>query len=166
MLKFFINTQTQAYLRGLADEFGDSTNAIRVELNRLTKAGLLESYPDGRTKLYQANVKHPLFPDLQSIVRKLTGIDQLIDMVLSKLGKLELAFMTGDYAKGIDSGIIDIVIVGRIDRQYLIELEKKAEDLIKRKIRSLVLTKEEFEKLKHTLKIETSVIIWNESGKQ
>jgi len=162
LLKFFMNTDTRAYLRGLADEFGDSTNAIRVELNRLTKAGLLESYPDGRTKIYQANIKHPLFPDLQSIVRKLTGIDQLIDMVLSKLGKLEMAFVTGDYARGIDSGIIDVVIVGQIDRQYLIGLEKTAEEFIKRKIRSLILSREEFEKLKYTLNIGSSVIIWND----
>ncbi len=166
LLKFFINTDTQAYLRGLADEFGDSTNAIRVELNRLAKAGLLVSFPNGRTKLYQANKKHPLYPDLQSLVRKFTGIDQLIDMVLSKLGTVELAFVTGDYAKGIDSGIIDVVIVGHIDRHYLQNLEKTAERLIKRKIRSLVLNKEEYEKLKYTFNIGSSVIIWNETGKQ
>jgi hypothetical protein len=166
LLKFFINTDTQAYLRGLAEEFGDSTNAIRVELNRLTKAGLLLSFPNGRTKLFQANQKHPLFHDLKSLIRKFTGIDQLIDIVLSKLGTVELAFVIGDYAKGIDSGIIDVVIVGHIDRHYLISLVDAAEDLIKRKIRSLVLSREEYEKLKLTLNINSSVIIWNEMGKQ
>jgi hypothetical protein len=166
LLKFFLNTDTRAYLRGIADELGDSTNGIRIELNRLSNAGVLECIADGRTKLYQANKKHPLYPDIQSLVRKFTGIDQLIDMVLSKLGTVELAFVNGDYARGIDSGIIDIVIVGCIDRHYLQSLEQTAEGLIKRKIRSMVLTMEEFEKLKNTLNIGSSIIIWNETGKQ
>ena len=42
LLKFFLNPSTSAYLRGLADEFGESTNGVRVELNRLMEAGLLE----------------------------------------------------------------------------------------------------------------------------
>ncbi len=162
LLKFFLNTDTRAYLRGLADELGESTNAVRVELNRLEAAGILESSPDGRTKLYTANKKHPLFPDLNTLVRKFTGIDQLIDMVLRKLGTVQFAFVTGDYARGIDSGIIDVVIVGDIDRNYLEHLIGLAEEMIKRKIRSLVLSREEFERLKGTLKIEQAVVVWGE----
>jgi hypothetical protein len=161
LLKFFLNSNTRAYLRGLADEFGDSTNAIRVELNRLTNAGLLTSEDDGRTKQYMANKSHPLFPDIHNIIFKFTGIDQVIDVVLSNLGTVELAFVTGDYAKGIDSGIIDIVVVGKIDRQYFQKLIEKTEGLIKRKIRSLILDRDEFEKLKNTLQVENAVIVWN-----
>lgn len=165
LLKFFLNTDTSAYLRGLADELGESTNAIRVELNRLSAAGILEAAPNGRTVQYRANRKHPLFPDLNTLVRKFTGIDQLIEMVLRKLGSVKLAFVTGDYARGIDSGIIDVVIVGEIDRAYLEHLVGLAEEMIKRKIRSLVLSMEEFERLRGTLKIEHAVIVWNgESG--
>ncbi|PIO48027.1 MAG: transcriptional regulator, partial [[Chlorobium] sp. 445] len=51
LLKFFLNQETRAYLRGLAEEFGESTNAVRVELNRLTEAGFLTTRDDGRTKL-------------------------------------------------------------------------------------------------------------------
>ncbi|MDY0178946.1 MAG: ArsR family transcriptional regulator, partial [Synergistaceae bacterium] len=51
LLKFFINPDTTAYLRGLADEFGESTNAVRVELNRLSRAGILDSRAEGRTIL-------------------------------------------------------------------------------------------------------------------
>lgn len=38
-----MNTSTKAYLRGLADEFGESTNALRLELNHLESAGLLKA---------------------------------------------------------------------------------------------------------------------------
>jgi hypothetical protein len=162
LLKFFLNPETKAYLRGLADELGESTNAVRVELNRLNKAGLLKSVSDGRTKLYWANPEHPLFPDIHSLVKKYLGIDQVIDMVLAKLGTVELAFITGDYAKGIDSGIIDLVIVGRIDREYLQSLIEKTEEIISRKIRVLVLNKQEFEKLKDTLKIGKTLPVWTD----
>jgi hypothetical protein len=161
LLKFFLNTNTKAYLRSLADEFGDSTNSIRVELKRLKKAGLLTSTSDGRTKVYFANKRHPLFTDIHKIILKFIGIDQLIDIVLSNLGTLEFAFVTGDYAKGIDSGIIDIVLVGEIDRLYFQSLIEKVEKLINRKIRSLIINTDELDKLKKILKIEDSLIVWN-----
>ncbi len=118
LLKFFINPGTTAYLRSLAEELGESTNGVRVELDRLSEAGLLERSDNGRTKLYRANAKHPLFPEIRRIIAKHVGIDKLIDQVLAKLGKVESAFITGDYAHGIDSGIIDLVIVGDIDMAY------------------------------------------------
>lgn len=160
LLKFFLNQETQAYLRELAEEFGESTNAVRVELNRLTEAGFLTVRGDGRTKLYQANPSHPLFPELHSLVKKYLGIDQLIDRVLARLGSVELAFITGDYAEGRDSGIIDLTIVGKIDRNYLNELIEKTEQLIHRKIRVLVLNEEEFERLRRQFSGK-SLVIWS-----
>lgn len=162
LLKFFLNQDTQAYLRGLAEEFGESTNAVRVELNRLTEAGFLTVRDDGRTKLYQANPSHPLFPELHSLVKKYLGIDQLIERVLSRLGAVKLAFITGDYASGKDSGIIDLTIVGDINRNYLNELIEKTERMIQRKIRVLVLSEEEFERLKHQFSGK-SLVIWNDA---
>jgi hypothetical protein len=160
LLKFFINPETRAYLRGLAEEFGESTNAVRVELNRLEKAGILKSSPNGRTKLYGANKRHPLFPDITSLVKKFTGIDRLVDDILSTLGNVEIAFVTGDYAQGKDSGIIDMVIVGDIDRAFLEVLVKKAEGLINRKIRNLVLNHEEYERYGKALKTREAVVVW------
>ena len=66
LLKFFLNSSTKAYLRGLEAEFGESTNSIRIELNRFEQAGLLTSHSEGNRKFFTANIKHPLFPDIQS----------------------------------------------------------------------------------------------------
>ena len=162
ILKFFLNPETRAYLRGLSEEFGESTNGIRVELNRLADAGLLETSENGRTILYGANKEHPLFPELHSLVKKYLGIDKLIDNILAKLGNIELAFVTGDYARGIDSGLIDLVIVGNVNKDFLQELVGKAELIIKRKIRSLVLTHEEFIKLKRTIDVDNAILVWGE----
>ncbi len=159
LLKFFANPETAAYLRELAAELGESTNAVRVELNRLSKAGLLRSYSNGRTKVYQANTAHTLFPELQGLARKFLGFDK-IEEILRKLGSVELALITGDYARGNDTGIIDLVIVGEVDKKYLLDLTEKAERLIKRKIRSLVLTRDEYEALKERLAFHKALVLW------
>lgn len=162
LLKFFTNPDTKSYLRGLADEFGESTNGIRIELNRLTKAGFLEVNSNGKSKLYKANTSHPLFPEIHSLVKKYLGIDKIIDNILAQLGTVEMAFVTGNYAKGIDSGIIDLIVVGLIDMNYFVNLIDNVEKLIKRKIRYLILSNDEFIKLKDTLNIDKSLVVWEE----
>ena len=67
LLKFFLNSKATAYLRNLEAEFGESTNAIRVELNRFEKAGLILSQTSGNKKVYQANTQHPFFSDIHKI---------------------------------------------------------------------------------------------------
>ena len=165
LLKFFLNIDTRAYLRELAAEFQESTNSVRVELNRLTRAGILISKPSGRTRMYEANRDYPLFSDLETLVKKYTGIDQLINSVLSKLGTIEIAYITGDYAKGVDSGIIDLVIVGNIDRGYLFSLVDHVEKLIKKRIRPLILSHDEYERLKERMKLDKVLIVWGMDNK-
>jgi len=160
MLKFFTNPDTRAYLRELAEEFGESTNAVRVELNRMSEAGLLESENEGRTKLYQANTKHPLFPELRSIALKTLKLDSLVDDIIQRLGNVELAFVTGDYAKGIDSGLVDLMLVGDIDEAYLKELVQKVEKMTRRKIRYLVLSKEEYDHLRKRFGQDRVLVLW------
>jgi len=162
LLKFFGNEHAKAYLRSLADEFGESTNSVRLELNNLSKAGFLYSKENGRTIEYQANTSHPLFPELNSLVHKYLGLDKIVENILKKLGKVYMAFVTGDYAEGKDTGIIDLVVVGEINTDKLKSLAEKAEFLIKRKIRTLVLQKEEFERLKPTLNPEKALWLWQE----
>ncbi len=145
MLKFFLNTGATGYLRGLETEFGDSTNAIRLELNRFEEAGLLEAHTESNRKVFQANKKHPLFPDIQSLVRKYAGIDSIIERVIIHLGRPEEVYLIGDLARGLDSKELNLIIVGaNIDLDYLESLVGKAQPLITRKIGYLVLTPDEF----------------------
>jgi DNA-binding transcriptional ArsR family regulator len=166
LLKFFSNSNSTAYLRELADEFGESTNSIRLELNKLTKAGYLQSNADGRTIQYRANTEHKLFPEIKTIVYKYLGIDTIIEDIVNKvvarLGKLVACFIIGDYANGKDSGIIDMVFVGNVDQEYLRLCVERAESLIHRKIRTLVLSPSEFESNKEGLKVEKAILLWGE----
>jgi len=141
LLKFFLNSNTKSYLRNLEQEFGESSNAIRVELNRLEGVDLLRSEVKGNRKYFCANTNHPLFKDINNIVKNFVGIDQLIERVINLVGNLESAYITGDLARGIDSQIIDLVLVGQnLDTGNIEQLVSKAENMIERKIRYLILT--------------------------
>ena len=159
LLKFFLNPGTLGYLNELANEFDESSNAVRIELNRLSKANIIKSSALGRTKVYEANEEHPLFFDIHNLIKKNLGID-VIERVINQLGDVKAAFITGDYAKGKDTGIIDLVVVGKINKTYLEELVTVTEQAIKRKIRALVLSMEEYGNLKENLKLDKSLVVW------
>jgi predicted transcriptional regulator len=144
LLKFFLNSQTKSYLRSLETEFGESTNSIRVELNRLENAGLLDTANVGNKKMFFANIHHPLFYDINNILKKFIGIDQIIEQITSQVGDLQAAYLTGDFAIGKDSKIIDLTLVGdRLDRPYIETLVEKAEGFISRRIKYIILSKDE-----------------------
>ena len=160
-----MNPGTRAYLRELANEFGDSTNSIRIELNRLKNARLLRSKSSGRTIVYRANTEHTLFVDIQSVVQKYMGIDQLVDKLIKKLGKIDSAYLIGEYARGIDSGLIDIVVLGDVNKFELDRIAEKTGHEISRKIRPLVLDKSELLGLWEQLDMDNALLIWGDKVK-
>jgi DNA-binding transcriptional ArsR family regulator len=143
LVKFFLNPTTKAYLRQLAVEFNESTNSVRIELNRLTEAGILESEREGQTIVYQAKKNHPLFPELKSLVSKYTGMDVIIDEVVSYLGTVVMVYLVGDYASGNDTGTIEVVLVGDIRADYLTNLVERVKREISRDFSCVVLTQDE-----------------------
>lgn len=166
LVRLFANPATTAYLRGLAEEFDVSTNAVREELNRLNKAKLLTSEKSGREVHYRANQEHPLFSELSSMVKKLLGIDQVISNIINRVGRLEKAILIDDYAQGQDSGVIDLLLVGQIDHTSLLDLVHKTEKYINRRIRTLTATPQEFEAMADWLNARPNLVLWeNGSGK-
>ena len=165
LVKFFFNPKTRSYLRELAKEFNVSTNSVREELNQLTRTHLLKSQRSGRQVFYTANPDHPLFNELKSMISKVMGIDQVIEGIVNRLGDLEKAYLIDDYAEGKDSGIIDLVLVGNIDQFHLNDLSRKTERYIKRKIRSMVVSSEEFNEFFPKLKDRPRILIWEKSDK-
>ncbi|MCX6327199.1 MAG: ArsR family transcriptional regulator [Bacteroidia bacterium] len=160
--KFFLNSSTKAHLRGLESEFGESSNSIRIELNRLEGAGLLKSLRDGNKKVYQANCIHPLYMDIHNIILKESGIDRVIEKVIYRIGHLTCVYLTGDFARGKDSPVIELILVGAdIDREYLARKVIQAEELVGRKVSCIVLEPDEADN--HLLKMKPSDLLplWN-----
>lgn len=137
LLKFFLNSNTKAYLRSLEEEFGDSTNSIRIELNRFEEAGMLKSEMDGNKKYYTANTSHPLFNDVHNIILKYVGLDSIVEHLVKQLGDIEKIYLTGSFARGLDSNIVDLVFVGNVNKVFLVDLIDKAERVVGKKIRYL-----------------------------
>jgi len=135
IVKFFINAANRGHLNALANEFGESTNGVRKELNKLKKAGYLISKNEGNKVVYLANIKHPLYSTLQELVKKHLRLDEIVEAVLNRIGDVSSICLVGDYAKGIDSGTIEIIIDGlNLNKAYLLHLESKLSRLISRKV--------------------------------
>ena len=116
---------------------------------------MLHSEVVGNKKYFFANQEHPLFTDVQSIVHKYIGLDRIIEEVIERLGDVKQVYLTGDWAKGKESNVIDLCIIGsKLDRHYLLELIEKAEGIIGKKIKYLIYDKE-------MTSTEGSLLLWN-----
>ena len=142
LIKFFISQANRGYLNGLATEFNESTNAIRKELNHLSEAGYLDKFKDNNKVSYKANTQHPLFDVLQKVVFKHLGLEEIVEGVLERMGPVQKILLVGDYAQGLDSGTIDVVLIGnQLNTEYIAALEEKVESLIDRKVNFYLATK-------------------------
>jgi DNA-binding transcriptional ArsR family regulator len=139
LLKFFSHANS-GYLRSLAKDFDESTNSVRVELNRLTEAGLLVSKDEGKTKVYRANERHPFFNEIQAMVSKFLGLDELVEKIVKRMGAVERAYIVGDYAKGRDSGTVEMILIGKnLDVNYLDFILDKTYEKVNRKVKVEIL---------------------------
>lgn len=160
LLRLFLNPGTTAYLRGLADEFDESTNSVRVELNRFEDANMLVSESKGNKKMYKANEQHPLFRDIHNLLLKYIGVDKIIEVIIDRMGNLDKVYLTGDYARGNDSGIIDLVFVGEVDKNYIMEMVTKGEKMIKKKVRFIVYDSIEWDIQNMSEDNESYLLLW------
>lgn len=134
LMKFFLNPGMTAHLRGLQEEFNESTNGIRLELNRLEEAGMLVSQVDGQKKMFRVATDHPIYNEINSLVRKYFGIDRIIEQVVEGLGGLERVYLIGDMAEGRDVREVSLVFLGDINKDYLSKVISKTEELIQRRL--------------------------------
>ena len=135
LIKFFVSAANNGYLNGLANEFNESTNSIRKELNHLQGAGYLQKIKVDNKIEYKANTDHPLFDVLRKVVLKHLGLEDIVETVLERMGNVEEIILVGDYAKGNDSGLIEVFLIGKnLNMEYISQLEDKIENLIGRKV--------------------------------
>jgi len=164
LMRLFLNPEQRCYIRELADEMNVSPSQVSEELKNLRATGLVYTEKKGRMINYSANQDHPLYPELHSMVGKALGMDRILDSILDRLGDLDLGILLDDYAQGKDSGIIDLLLVGNINQDNLVDIVRKTEKYIGRKIRHLVLTPEEYVRLQPQLNSRPQYILWQKSA--
>ena len=139
LIKFFVNAANNGYLNGLANEFNESTNSIRKELNNLSSAGYLQKSKNNNKVIYNANTSHPMFGVLQKIVRQHLGLEEIVETVIDRIGDIDQIALTGEYARGIDSGNIEIIINGKdVNKDYLDSIKPKIKKKIRREVSFLL----------------------------
>ena len=96
--------------------------------------------------MFTVNTKHPLFPDINRILMKMTGLEYVVDYVLQRIGDLDKVFLVGKMSMGQSTNIIDLVLVGdNLNKAFLLEQIEKAEKKINKKIRYVHYGSAEFE---------------------
>jgi DNA-binding transcriptional ArsR family regulator len=162
LLRFFLNQNLSGYLQGLSKELNENTNSVRVELNRLEEAGLLSAEEQGRRKVYSVNTAHPLSSDLSNMLRKVTGIDALVDRVVSRIDPtLEQVWITGALAMGINSDELEVTLVGEaLDTAYIGELMDKVETLIEKTVTWQVCSSDA------EIDLQTALLVWKKADEQ
>lgn len=162
LLRFFLNQNLSGYLQGLSKELEENTNSVRVELNRLKEAGLLSVEEQGRRKVYSVNTSHPLAIDLSNMLRKVTGIEQMLDRVVLRIGdNLQQVWITGALAMGINSDTLNVILVGaNLDEQYLSVLMEKAALMIEKTIDWSVVDSED------KVDAEMALLVWQKELKE
>ena len=139
LIKFFVSAANNGYLNGLANEFNESTNSIRKELNNLCSAGYLLKSKNNNKVIYNANTSHPMFGVLQKIVRQHLGLEEIVETVIDRIGDVDQIALTGEYAKGMDSGNIEIIINGKnVNKDYLDNIKPKIKKKIGREVSFLL----------------------------
>ena len=161
LTRFFLNQNLSGYLQGLSKELEENTNSIRIELNRLEEAGMLSFTLEGRRKLYSVNARHPLASDITSIVRKVAGIDTVIDRVVKNLPGLKQVWICGDLADGIQSDTIETVLIGAdLDAVYIKGLSSKVKELTGKKVIPKVL------EIMPPDQVKVSLLVWQKEGEE
>lgn len=133
------------YVRELERESGKSIRSIQKEVKHLADIDLISSRRDGNRLYYKANLTHPLYPDLSSLVEKTVGVVGQIKIRLED-SQIESAFIFGSYAKGEEKAEsdIDLIVIGDVKMRALSKLLSGLQESVGREINPHVYSPEEF----------------------
>ena len=138
---FMLNPDEEFFIRELTRRLDEQINSIRRELDNLKKMGLLKSRMKNRKKFYVVNTAFPIFPELRSIIMKLTDQNEKIVKAILDMGKIEFLLLSGFFIH--KDSEVDLLIVGDIHKEQLQAfLEKEVNS--DRPIRFTVMNKSDF----------------------
>jgi len=150
LVLYFTNPDKKYYLRELERMLSFSVGNIRRELIKLENTGLFLSENKGNLLYYYLNQSYPLFNELKSIIFKTSGVPKMLQNILEKFKGISQAFIYGSFAKGEEreDSDIDLLIIGKVDEDKLIEEICKLEKKLQREINYTIYGKEDFNKKK------------------
>jgi len=138
----------QAYhVREIARLTGTVAGTLHKELSKLADAGLLLKMAQGNQVSYQANRNNLIFAELASILRKTSGIADVLAEALAPLAQqIEFAQVFGSVASGkarADSDI-DLLVVGNASFSEIVKALYPAQQQMRREINPKLYLPEEW----------------------
>lgn len=166
----FADSGRELHLRELVRQSGLSLKTVQDEFAKLTAADLVTSRRDGNRRYYRANASHPLFPDLQQIVLKTSGLRDVLADALRGLKGVDVAFVFGSLASGPGKAAsdVDLMVIGETGLRALAPRLRKASEQLGREINPIAMTAAEYAKERKThpllLDIETKEKLFVKGG--
>lgn len=134
------------YVRELVRLIGEQINAVRAELNRMERVGVVSVEARANRKYYGFRKDYLYFDELLRLVAKSTGLGGSIIKDKVKLGRVKYAALSGGFVKGGESSAsdVDLLVIGSIVLPQLSQLVRSAESHLGKEINYTVMTEEEF----------------------
>jgi len=142
-----LHPDTTYHVRELARLTGTSAGTLHKELSKLTEGGVLRRQAVGNQVRYGANRDCPVFEELASILRKTSGLaDVLADALSSVENQIDLAFVFGSLARGdqIANSDVDVMVVGELGFAAVVQLLHPVQEALRREINPVVYSLAEF----------------------
>lgn|SRR3989338_7030815 len=143
---FCTNTDAQLYLRQAASLLGEDAGNLSKELARLENIGVFKSTLSGKQRYYFLNKQYPLFGELKSVVFKTIGVEGALKEMVVSMPSVEKAFIYGSFARDAEKAEsdIDVLLVGNINEDELIERLSPLENKLQREINYTLYSPQEF----------------------
>ena len=138
----------QIHLRELARVIGAAPGTLKKELDALCGVGLLRAERVGNQVRFCANTAHPVFPELQALIRKTIGLADALRLSLAPLaGRIDAAFIFGSMASGSESAgsDIDLMVVGDAGFAEIVDATYAAQATLGREINPKVMSASEWQ---------------------
>ena len=143
---YFSHPEKKYYLRQLEKILHFPVQNIRRELINLERNGMFKREKSGNQVYYFINRESPVYSDIRNIISKTIGIENQLRESLSGVGGIKKAFIFGSFADGTQDSLsnVDIMIVGDVNENALIERISKLENRIEREINYHIYGEKEF----------------------
>jgi predicted nucleotidyltransferase len=142
-----MNPHKWVHLRELARLTGASPGTLKKELDALQAAGLLKSQKMGNQTQFSANADHPVYPELAGLIRKTTGLHDVLATALQPLaGLIEVAFVFGSMARSTETSQsdVDVMVIGNASFGEVVNALYDAQTTLAREINPKVMTRAEW----------------------
>lgn len=123
---------------------------LHKELARLAAAGILKKETSGNQVLYSADPNCPIYPELASLLRKTSGIADVLREALAPIAdRIKFAFVFGSMATGEETSgsDVDVMLIGDISFSEAVNALYSAQKSIHREINPKVYSHGEWKKL-------------------